>query len=188
VTTKDIGAVSVKVDFGGALFSEGGIKSVKVVKNLKSEDPAGPSTITARNKLDNLVIGGNVENAEILVGYNRGEQPVNADARIGKVTVKGDWIASSLVAGVDDSTADGFGQNDTVIAGDSTPSILSSIASIVIKGTATGSATAGDHFGISAQRVGNLTISGAKVPLSKGTLDNILLDEANGDFRVVEIG
>ena len=47
------------------------------------------------------MIGGDVENAIILVGYNRDEDPVNADARIGKVIVKGNWIASSLVAGID---------------------------------------------------------------------------------------
>jgi hypothetical protein len=187
-TTKDLGAFSVLGDFAGGLFSEGAMKSVKVVKSLMSESPSEPTAITARTRIDSLVIGGDVENARILVGYNRDEDPVNADARIGKVTVKGNWIASSLVAGIDDTTDDGFGRNDIVIAGDSTPSILSTIASVVIKGTATGSADAGDHFGISAQQIGKLSISGTKVPLTKGTLDDILLDEANGDFRVVEIG
>jgi hypothetical protein len=188
LTTKDLGSVFVKEDFGGALLSEGGVKSVKVMKNLKSADVANLATITARNKLDVLVIGGDVENAEILIGYNRDELPVDADARIGKVTIKGDWKASSIVAGIDDSTNDGFGRNDTVIAGDSTPAVFSSIASIVIKGTASGSAAPGDHFGISAQKIGKVTISGSKLPLTKDTPDNILLDETNGDFRLVEIG
>jgi hypothetical protein len=187
-TTKDLGSFSLLGDFTGGLFSEGGIKQVKIVKSLKSEDSSEPTAITARSRIDSLVIGGDVENARILVGYNRDEEPVNADARVGKVTVKGDWIASSLVAGIEDITNDGFGQNDSVITGDSTPSILSAIASVVIKGTATGSTDADDHFGISAQQIGKLTINGNKVPLTKGSLDDILLDESNGDFRVVEVG
>jgi hypothetical protein len=187
VTTKDLGSFSVLKDFSGGLFSDGGIKAVKVVGKMTSDDPAIPSTITARNKLDSLTINGDVQNARILVGYNKDEMPINADARIGRVVVKGDWTASSLVAGIDDSTGDGFGQNDTVIAGDSTPSVLSTIASIVIKGTASGSAAPGDHFGLTAQRIGKLSIDGNPIPLSKDAVDNILLDGTNNDFRVVEV-
>jgi hypothetical protein len=92
------------------------------------------------------------------------------------------------VAGVQDATADGFGRNDTVIAGDTTPSILSKIAKVVIKGTASGSAAGGDHFGITAQVIGKLSIGGTSVPLSSAVPDDVLLDETNGDFRVVELG
>ena len=68
-----------------------------------------------------------------------------------------------------------------------TDRIVSRIASLVIKGTATGSATAGDHFGIVAQEVGKLSIAGEKIALSKDAKDNVLLDQSNGDFRLVEI-
>jgi hypothetical protein len=113
--------------------------------------------------------------------------PKNPDASAGKVVINGNWSAGSLVAGVFDATGDGFGRNDEPIAGDTTPGILARIASIVIKGTATGSTAEGDHYGITAQQVGKLSINGEKVTLSKDDKDNILLDQANGDFRLVEV-
>jgi hypothetical protein len=58
----------------------------------------------------------------------------------------------------------------------------------VIKGTATGSAIDGDHFGIAAQQIGSLKIDGTKIELMKDAPDDVLLDETNGDFRLVEIG
>jgi hypothetical protein len=133
------------------------------------------------------VIGDDVENARILVGYDKDEQSVNPDAHVGKVVVKGDWIASSLAVGIADSTNDGFGRNDVLIAGDITPSVVSRIASLTIKGTASGSSGSGDHFGITAQQIGKVKIGGTNIPLSKDVADNILLDEANSDFRVVEV-
>ena len=86
-----------------------------------------------------------------------------------------------------DATTDGFGQNDAIIEGDVTTRIVSRIASVVIKGNATGSATAGDHFGIVAQEVGKLSIAGETIALNKDAKDDLLLDEANSDFRVVEL-
>jgi hypothetical protein len=187
--TKGFGTLSVLGDFDkSSMFSDGSIKAVKVAGKMISDDPNTPSTITARNKLDVLIVNGNVENARILVGYDKDEQPVNPDARVGRVLVKGDWLASSLVAGIADSTNDGFGRNDTVISGDTTPSVLSRIASVVIKGNAIGSAAAGDHFGISAQQIRKLSIAGESIGLSTDTADDIILDETNNDFRVVEIG
>jgi len=105
----------------------------------------------------------------------------------GQIIVKGDWTATSLVAGVFDSTADGFGQNDAVIPDDHTTNIFARISSIVIKGTATGSAAPGDHYGITAQKVGKLSIGGEKIPLDKNASDTILLDTTNNDFTLVEI-
>jgi hypothetical protein len=185
-TTKDLGIFSVFGDLrNGNLFGGGGIKAVKVMGRVTSDDPNDPVTITARNKLGSLVINGDVENADILAGYNTNEDPVNPDATVGKVLVKGDWIASSLVAGIDDVTNDGFGQNDIVIAGDTTPAI-SKIASVVIKGIARGTAAAGDHYGITAQQIGKVSIGGELVPLTENA-DDILVDTANNDFRVVEL-
>jgi hypothetical protein len=105
-TTKDLGAFSVLGDFlGGGIFSEGQMKFVKVIGKLTGDDPDEPVSVTARGKLTSLSIGGDVENGSILVGYNKNEEAVNPDAQIGKVLVKGNWIASSLVAGVQDITA-----------------------------------------------------------------------------------
>jgi hypothetical protein len=204
----DIGSVKVNEALNGsAIAAAGQIRVVKVFGSLTSEDPAQPNLVAALAKvgstkpagavaIDRLSVNGNVENAQILLGYRREvveEQTSylakNPDASGGKVVVNGDWTASSLVAGVFDGTGDGFGQNDALIEGDTTERIFARIASIVIKGTATGSAAEGDHYAITAQQVGKLSINGEKLTLSKGTTekDDILLDETNGDFRVIEI-
>src|SRR5205823_11370511 len=57
-----------------------------------------------------ITIGGNVEFGQILAGYDIGLIPKNADAQIGAVIVGGDWIASSLAAGVVDG-GNGFGNS-----------------------------------------------------------------------------
>jgi hypothetical protein len=61
--------------------------------------------------------------------------------------VSGKWRASSLVAGVFDFTDDSFGRNDQLIANGS-DAIITTIASIRIKGSVEGSAASSDFFGI----------------------------------------
>ena len=160
--------------------------SVKVKGEMSTDNEAAPLIMSARDGIDSMVIKGDVKNAQFLAGYTKDGEAVNPDAHIGKIVVKGNWIQSSMVAGVEDSTHDGFGQNDTVISGDTTPSVLSRIASLVIKGTAAGSAQGGDCFGIVAQQIGRLSIGGTSVALQQGT-DDILLDAVNGDFRLLEL-
>ena len=206
VATGTIDSVEVKGDVAaGAVIAAARIPVVKVLRNLASDDPAKPVivAVVARGSaipaIDKLIVRGDVRNAQILLGYKsrlleinlpedeRTPLPKNADARVGKIKVLGNWSASSLVASVLDATGDGFGQNDTIFAVDRTPDLASRIASIVIKGTATGSAAEGDHFGISAQRIGKLSIGGEDIALKKNQRDNLLLDGKNGDFRLVEI-
>jgi hypothetical protein len=195
----DIGSITVAGGVNSAaVAAEGRIPVVKVFGDLTSADPAAPSVVTALARtggttpkdavaINNLLVRGDVENARILLGFNKEEVGKNPDASAGKVVVNGDWSASSLVAGVLDTTRDGFGQNDTPIGDDTTPAIVARIASIVIKGTATGSAAGGDHFGITAQSIGKLSIDGEKIALSKTEKDDVLLDPANLDFRLVEV-
>jgi hypothetical protein len=88
---------------------------------------------------------------------------------------------SDLVAG----TADRFDRNDTLIPGGS-DSVLSRIANVTIRGTATGSTIANDFFGITAESIRKTKISGIAFGLSMNQ-DDLLLDPANGDFRLVEL-
>jgi hypothetical protein len=188
VTTKDLGSMSMLNMNGGSIFSGGKVRSIKVRGEITAGENDDPASMTSRDGFDKITIKHDVNNALILAGYTKDGEPVNPDATIGKVVVKGNWIQSSLVAGVDDSTGDGFGRNDTVIAGDVTPSITSRIASVVIKGSATGSSSiSDDHFGIVAQQVGKLSIGGSRIDLSGLNSEGILLDQANGDFRVVAV-
>ena len=185
---EDVGKVTIRgAVFGSQLFAGGQIGSLKVIGAMTSASVDDPNVFTARNKLGKLVVDGNVENAQILIGYDKLGNPVNPDAKLGTLLVKGSWTASSLAVGVEDSTGDGFGRNDTVIMPDSTPNVVSKIASIVIKGPATGSKAIDDFFGFTAQKIGKLSINGSPVQLDKNLPNDLLLDELNGDLRIVEV-
>jgi hypothetical protein len=195
----DIGSVSVGGDLNsGAIISEGTIKNVKIEKSLVSDDPEDPAIIAALARiggtkaadalaLDELRVKGNVENAQVLLGYNKKQEGVNPNAGVGKVVVNGNWVASSIAAGVVDPSVDGFGQNDTLIAQDSTDNLIAKIASVTIKGTATGTAMEADSFGVTAEQINKLSVNGTKIALDKNAIDNVLLDPINNDFRVIEI-
>ena len=124
-------------------------------------------------------------NAQILAGYRRDLTPLNPDANIGSIKIAGAWRASSIVAGVADSTGDGFGVNDVLIPGDTTPELLSRIASITIAGAATGNASAGDHFGIVAQQIGRLIAGGNSLRFTTHP-DDFLIDSLNNNFRAID--
>ena len=118
----------------------------------------------------------------------------NADAQIGTVTVGGDWIASSLVAGTNAGVDGLYGTADDVksAGGKDLVNVLSSIGSITINGTVIGTAITGDHFGFVAETVGTVTINGAAIPHVAGPHnDDILLatdiDGLFGDVRLREI-
>ena len=117
---------------------------------------------------------------------------VNADAQIGAVVV-GDWIASSIVAGVqddNDAPRDAFfgDGDDRAITGGST-AIISKIASITIKGTARGTLGGVDHFGFVAQQIGSFRIGAETFPLTLGAANDTAgrLAGITGDLRVREV-
>jgi hypothetical protein len=96
----DIGSVTVMGDIdGGEIGAENQIKKVKVVGKLMSDDPLDPAILRVGANIEKAIINGDVQNALILAGYNRALEPRNPDATIGTITVKGNWNASSIVAG-----------------------------------------------------------------------------------------
>ena len=100
----NIGPVTVRGDIsGGEITAEAEIKSVKIVGRLMSNNPLDPAILRAGMAIDKIVINDDVQNALILAGYNR-SSPCREipDASIGKVSVNGNWTASSVVAGVAD--------------------------------------------------------------------------------------
>ncbi len=176
-----VGSIKIKADLGRA--------DIAACTAITISGPLDPANAKAAVALKKLTVGGSVVNAQILAGYDDALTGLNPDAGIGKVIVNGNWSASSLVAGILDATADGFGQNDIVIPEPVTDDILSRIASLTIKGSGTGSANANDYFGITAQEIGQVKIGPTRIPLSNdpATPDNLLLDETNQDFRLVEV-
>jgi len=113
------------------------------------------------------------------------------------VTVGGDWIGSSIAAGVIDG-GDGFGNpNDVTMSGPcitDEPTRHSIIGSIRIKGEAFGtpnSVNVLDHFGFVAREIRSVWIGGKTFPLTAGkSNDQLLVGLPVGpidDFRVLEV-
>ncbi|MEK0448106.1 MAG: hypothetical protein RL088_374 [Verrucomicrobiota bacterium] len=194
----NIGSASVGGSVNrGAIVAGANIGVVKVFNSITSDDINSPSVIAARGRLDPSSAGaavainaftvrGNVTNAEILIGYDSSFNAVNPDAGLGKLTVRGNWTASSLTAGIADGGDDGFGRNDTTIPEAVADTILARIASIVIVGTVSGTAAGDDSFAITAERISKVKIGTTVLPLDKAVFDDILVDGTD-DFRIKEI-
>jgi hypothetical protein len=181
---------------GGAGRQSGGIGSDTTIGAIKIGgsidggiiNVAGrtsPVNAKAARALGSLIVNGNVSDAFIGIGYRSNGEAINADVQLGSVFVKGTWSSSSLAVGIDDATSDGFGQNDTLIAGGS-DAIVATIASITIKGAAIGTAVGGDFFGITAERIKKARVHGSPVGLT-GNEDDVLLDSTSNDFRLFEV-
>jgi len=189
----DIGSITVKGSIIGK--PDKGSSRGNVVIAARGQETPGA---TFDRAIGSITVGGSVEFARILGGFgldvNGQPESLNADAQIGAVKVGGDWVASSLVAGVKNLGADnapgGIGINaDNVNFGDirdekinnTSGPILSRIASIIIGGTVAGTSAGGDHFGFSAQQIGSFKVAGfsarltgsldAPIPLSRVTAD-----------------
>jgi hypothetical protein len=181
----DIGALTVNGSIIGNALTHVRITAVGEVAPLKTD-------LAFRS----ISVGGRVEFADILAGYNASTTPlgVNADAQIGKVVV-GDWIASNLVAGVasvtllfgdgDDTRLSGVGVRDAT-------ALVSKIASFTIKNSARGTLGGGDHFGIVAQEIGKFSLAGTGIPQLLAGPGNDLPPfdfaiGATGDLRLREV-
>ncbi|HJZ93594.1 MAG TPA: hypothetical protein VKE40_22145 [Gemmataceae bacterium] len=192
--------VSGSGNLSGSIRSERSIGSVTVRGSVLGTS-AHPATIFARGPaqpagpadiaIGSLHIGGRAEFADIRAGYNSLGAAVNADAQIGSVTV-GDWVASSLSAGVDPGADGKFGTADDakITGGTDTPGVVSRIGSVVIRGQALGTVGGTDHFGFVAQQVGSLSVAGTVIPLQSGPVNDLngLAVGATSDVTVREIG
>jgi hypothetical protein len=138
-----------------------------------------PVIITARGQavtkpgidlaIGKISIGGTVELAEILAGYQTELTATNGDAQIGAVTVTGDWFASNLVAGAMNATSGNktFGDGHDASIGTGDAGITSKIASVVIKGAVIGQ-PGGGTFGFVAEQIGSFKYNGTSVTLAPG--------------------
>ena len=183
---KDIGRLTIK----GSLVGNA-THSALISAYGQAVAPAGLDVA-----IGSINITGRVEHALIHAGIDAFGQ-TNADAQIGTVTVGGDWIASSLVAGAK-AGADGvFGTQDDVKfssgpANKDVAGVFSRISNVIIGGQVLGTEFTGDHFGIVAESVGSLSIGANLIPLLAGKHnDDILLapliDGFFGDLRLNEI-
>ena len=194
-TLIDSGSVRVADDIGSIVVKGSLIGNTTNPVIITARGQAVP-TATADVAIKSLTVSGRVEHADILAGYFPGGIPLagNADAQIGAVVV-GDWIASNLVAGVQDDNDAGrdvfFGDGDDrkITGGTDQPGLISKIAGIVIKGTARGTIGGSDHFGFVAQQIGSFKIGATAFPLAPGPATDLagLLVGITGDLRVREV-
>ncbi|MFM8577856.1 MAG: hypothetical protein ACKOCN_03505 [Planctomycetaceae bacterium] len=116
--------------------------------------------------IGSLTVSGRVENTRVLAGY-ASEIPLNGNARIGEVVVRGDLVASSIAAGIDNSLGTGqFGNVfDIPIGGSGT----SRIDSVTVGGSAIGNVNLSDAFGIAAMTIGRVRIGGTRYSITEGS-------------------
>ena len=101
----NIGSVAV----GGGLFGSA-LHPVAIFARGQTS-PSGPTDVA----IGNVTVNGSVEFARILGGFASIDQVLNADAQIGSVKVGGDWVASSISAGIASGNAF-FGDGDDELA------------------------------------------------------------------------
>jgi hypothetical protein len=169
----DIGSLTVKGSVIG--HPDTGNGASPVIISARGQEFPQPGIDLAIGK---ITIGGNIENAQILAGYDATLTPKNADAQIGAVKAGADWVASDLIAGATNPAFPNFGLGDFGIDGAGTTdnaTIISRIASITIGGLVFGTPTsvsATDHFGFVAQQIGSFKVAGSAIPLRSGPHDD----------------
>jgi hypothetical protein len=217
-----VGGIISGTDDGSGLTNSGAIRGYdNIVKLTVKRDIIGNSTnpvfisgygqpVPSKTDLaiGTLSVGGSVRYGEILAGYDvnpavdRRGLVTNGDAQIGLVSIKGNFIASSIVAGV--KTTDNFFGNpdDASVAGVSS-TVVSRIGSVVIGGQAYGTTDPADlgTYGITAQLLSSVRIAGSLVALTPGaSTDTFALGKARAsgptygptntdgrDFHVYEV-
>ncbi len=185
-----IGSFNVKTSIDGINFITGKIGTMKIGGDFENSvftfsGTSNPAKQSQSVVLKSLTVGGDLDHTRLLGGYGfLGSN--NADASIGKVTINGDWIESSLVAGVSSGNDQFLGTaDDTLFAGGN--AVVARIASVVIKGQALGSIDPGGHFAITAEAIGSVKIGGTKLSLNAKAKDSLVALGSTGDFVLNEI-
>jgi hypothetical protein len=197
--TADVRSVVIAGDvLGGSIRSDAQIGAIRITGNLMASG-THPAIISALGTLApgsnkqalaiaTIRVGGSVDHAEILAGYDHTGAAANADVRIGKIAVRQDWIAGNIVAGAG-AGADGFfGTDDDSLISQSNQ-IIARIASILIHGTAVDTKNETDHFGVVAEHVTSLKSDGTKIHLSPGPSNDLagVLVSPTDDLTVLEV-
>jgi hypothetical protein len=146
-----------------------------------------------------LSVGGKVQYADILAGYDENLNGVNGQASIGPVTVGKDWIASNLIAGAsgnNDTTtvaADtNFGGTGSINLPPAFPkaNLTAAIAGIIIDGAVLGTpafVNNQDQFGFVAQEIAAFSVGGVAFKLNPGPGNDNLPVGDTGDVNLLEV-
>jgi hypothetical protein len=193
-TAAGIGNISVKGSLSAGSGNEsGGIYSYGTISNFKiGRNFTGGFIISGG--IDRLAIGGDVIGADILTGYTvSGTGFTNpttsvaplarATAGYGKLTIGGNWVASTLAADISPGTDQRFGTPDDLLIFNNT---TAAIKSIIIKGTVAGTSAVGDSFGFVARTIG-IFKSANSAPTLSSTAADVIPIGGTGDVALREI-
>lgn len=168
----DLGPITIHGSLVGNI-GPGGFTPVIITAAGQATLPAGATIDLA---IKSLTVGGRVEFAKIRGGFpdrNFDYQGTNGNASIGAITVGGNWIASTVTAGVQDGGVPGFGDGDDSLInspnGAANDAIVASIASITIKGAMYGAPDLPFHSGFVAQQIGSFNAGGFIAHLTADT-------------------
>lgn len=147
------GGVTIGGSFVIGLISSGSnLSSVKIGGDASGRIVAGGGGNGLA--IGAVTIGGSAERLQIAAGAD------NADAQIGSIKVAGDWTGGGISAGMAAGLDQKLGTADDVLAPDVNASVFSRIASITIKGAATGNPGSLASSFFTAQRFGKVQIGG----------------------------
>jgi hypothetical protein len=184
-TGHDIGTITVR---GSILGNESpnGVARPVISALGKPEGSARANDLA----LTSLIVSGRVLFTDVLAGYAPDDTPSggsNGDASIHTIRVGGDWIASSVSAGIQDAAGDGFANGDDYVIPGST-AIVARIASITIGGAVIGTMTnPNDHFGFTAESIGSFKAGLYTAPLTVAKDLPIPLALLTGDVHIREV-
>jgi hypothetical protein len=201
------GSVSSGANSGGELANSGAIRSAADILSLTiggavtgtAKNPVlitaaqGLGT-TATSKTDlaikSVTIDGAATYLDVLAGYSPTVStntdpagaplgtPVDGSAQIGIVTFGSTLSASNVAAGAMQGASGQFGNADNTAITPVATNVLSSIASIVVTGQATGDSTAGDSYGFEARQLLSIEVNG--LPVSTANLTVGTPEAVNG--------
>ncbi len=178
-TVKIAGDIRSSANGDATITTAGPLGSVTVAGSIVGSETAlvrieGFGQLVAPTKGTDLAIKSVSVKGSVEFGTIRaGDTGFNADASIGSITVGGDWIASSVIAGYYTSAGDNvlFTNDDTLAANSArnATGIAAGIASFTVKGQAFGTAdNTADMFGIVAEQIGKAKIGARSFAFKAG--------------------
>ncbi len=193
-TAQGIGSIAIKGSLiggsgtgAGAIYSFGAIGSIKVGIDISG-------AFIAAGGITQLAVGRSVLGSQIVSGFtvagtgfanttSSSAPAAHATAGFGKITVGGNWAASSLVADISAGLDGFYGTGDDVSLFANT---TAAIQSVKIKGTISGTTTAGDAFGFLARTIVAFRAANATPLLNLATVDGQIVSGTN-DVAIREI-
>lgn len=168
-----------EISYNGAVTVDGNLGSAIIKGSIIGHDDAQYAILMAQgaapakpgnyNAIGKLTVGGSVSFGYIAAGHETNTSNFdfrigtaeNPDAGIGSITVGGDWVHSSLSAGINDSANNGVQSSDTRDMGDAARQAV--IGPIAIKGYILDHPTAKGYSGFVAEKIASITAHGVKL-------------------------